>query len=129
MAAILSICKVTVGTAASARDYYFQGSSAYENLGAETGITIVKPEDWHNQEPLISVGSLIVAAKLDRKIVKYVTTGTNLRKSVSLLFAKDKVSAAEDPTSPIIGKDYKVKGTSKGKIAHVGNARTRKNKY
>ncbi len=129
MAAILSICKVSLGVGPNIKDYYFQGSSAYAEIGAETGVSIVKPEDWHDQEPLISVGSLIVAAKVDRKTVRYLTTTTKLRKSVTLLFAKDKIAAAEDPTSPIIGKDYKVKGVSKGKILYVGNSRTRKNKY
>ncbi len=129
MAAILSICKASLGVAPNVKDYYFQGSSSYAGLEAETGISIVKPEDWHDQEPLISVGSLILAAKVDRKTVRYLTANTKLRKSVTLLFAKDKIAAAEDPASSIIGKDYKVKGVSKGKILYIGNSRTRKNKY
>jgi hypothetical protein len=128
MAGILSICKVTVGAAAAAKDYYFQGSSSYAGLEAETGVTIVKPEDWKNQEPLIPIGNLIEAAKVDRKTVRYLTTAKE-RKSTTLIFAKDKVAAAEDTASAIIGKDYKVNGVSKGKILKVGNTRNKKNKY
>jgi hypothetical protein len=129
MAGILSICKVTVGAAAAAKDYYFQGSSSYAGLEAETGVTIVKAADWKNQEPLIPIGNLIEAAKVDRKTVRYLTTDGKTRKSTTLIFAKDKVSAAEESTSAIIGKDYKVNGVSKGKILKVGNSRTKKNKY
>lgn len=130
MAAILSICKLTSGTGANAKDYFFQGSSAYAGIEAETGVSIVKRSDWIDQEPLIPVGNLIKAAKGERKVIEY-TIGsgdTAVKKTVSLLISKEKASAAEDPASPIKGKTIKV-GAKTGKIDRVRNKRDRVNRY
>lgn len=127
MAAILAICKVTVGTS-PAKDYYFQGSTSYAGIEAETGVSVVAAADWKNQEPLIPIGNLIRSAKVDRKVVAYKTPAGE-KKATSLIFAKTKSAAAEDPTSPIVGKAYKVAGVSKGTITEVRNKRDRVNKY
>jgi hypothetical protein len=125
---ILAICKVTSGVLAAAKDYYFQGSTSYAGLEAETGVSVVAAADWKNQEPLIPIGNLIRSGKVDRKIVAYKTSAGD-KKSTTLIFAKNKVAAAEDSASPIVGKSYKVNGVSKGTITEVRNKRTRSNKY
>jgi hypothetical protein len=129
MAAILSYCKATIGTS-PARDYYFQGSGAYEGLEAETGISIIKRADWIDQEPLIPVGNLIKAGKVERKVIEY-TIGsgdTAVKKTIELLITKDKVAAAEEATSPIKGKSIKI-GSKTGKIDRVRGKRNRTNVY
>jgi hypothetical protein len=130
MAAILSICKVSVGTGATARDYYFQGSNAYTGLEAETGVSVIAPANWIDQEPLIPVGNLVKAAKVERKVVEY-TIGsgdTAVNKTVSLVIAKDKIQPAEDPASPIKGKTIKV-GKNTGKVKRVRGKRDKTNRY
>lgn len=130
MAAILAYCKVTTGSGATARDYYFQGSTAYKGLEAETGVTVLVGDAWFDQEPLIPVGNLVRAAKVERKIIEY-TIGsgdTAVRKTVSLVIAKDKIEEAESPTSPIKGKTIKV-GKNTGKVTRVRGKRDKFNRY
>jgi hypothetical protein len=125
---ILAICKVSVGVGPALKEYFFQGSSSYAGLEAETGVSVVPAADWKNQEPLIQIGNLIRSGKVDRKIVAYKTSAGD-KKSTSLVFEKSKVAAAESPTSAIVGKAYKVNGVSKGTITEVRNKRARTNKY
>ena len=108
MAAILAICKVSVGAAPGNRDYYFRGSWMYSEITALTGVSIVKPEDWDNDEPLIPIGALIVAGKIDRLTAPItVGTGAEVRtRYVDIIVAKDKVTAIEAKNS-LQGKAYK----------------------
>jgi hypothetical protein len=125
---ILAICKVSTGVGPGSKEYYFQGSTSYAGLEAETGVSVVAAADWKNQEPLIPVGNLIRSGKVDRKVVAY-KTSAGVKKSTTLLFEKGKVAAAESPASAIVGKDYKVSNVVKGKITEVRNKRTRSSKY
>ena len=130
MASILSICKVSVGAGPGTKDYYFQGSSAYKGLEAETGVSIIAPADWIDQEPLIPIGNLVKAAKVERKVVEYTigSGATAVNKTVSLVIAKDKIQAAEEPTSPIKGKSITV-GKNSGKVKRVRGKRDKVNRY
>ena len=114
MAGILSICKVTVaGSAAPGgsgpQSFHFLGSSCYANLKDLTGVEVIKPENWGNDEPLIQVGALLKAGKVQRLTAPItVGTGTNAKtRYVSLIVAKDKVPTIEAKNS-LQGKDYSI---------------------
>jgi hypothetical protein len=93
-------------------------------------VSVIAPANWIDQEPLIPVGNLVKAAKVERKVVEY-TIGsgdTAVNKTVSLVIAKDKIQAAEDPASPIKGKTIKV-GKNTGKVKRVRGKRDKTNRY
>ncbi len=130
MAKVLQICKLNITTLIppTSKDYYFKGSSSYEGLESATGVTIVKDDEWFNDEPLIPIGNIIAAGKGQRLVVKY-EISNGIHKDASLIFAKDRVSAAEGKNSSLKGKDYLINGEKKGKIVTARIKRDRYNRY
>ena len=83
--AILSICKVSEpqfaadGTVIPGnKDYYFLSSYAYTDTGVAkaTGVTVIDPDKWLGQEPLIKLDQMILSGKLERIYVD-VDPGSN----------------------------------------------------
>jgi hypothetical protein len=116
-----SICKVTIGGGAASgggggTTYYFKGSTSYQvpEIATATGVSVVKPEDWTNGEPIIPIAALILAGKVER-LTASITTNTTPPQTryVDLIVAKDKVTTIEVGNS-IQGKDYKVADAKKG---------------
>jgi hypothetical protein len=130
MAKILRICKLNVTTLIppSSVDYYFQGSSSYEGLEGATGVSLVKDDEWFNQEPLVPVANLIAATKCQRLIIRYKSTA-GVNKDASLIISKNKVAAAEGKDSTLKGKKYLINGDEKGTIVTARIKRDRYNRY
>jgi hypothetical protein len=120
MAGILSICKVSVGAAPGGKDYYFRGSSMYSEISAETGVTVIAPKDWNNEEPLIQIGALLVSGKVERLVAPITVSTANgdTTRYVSLIVAKDKVSTIQNKGA-LAGKKYKIIKAS-GTVSTVG---------
>lgn len=114
MAGILSICKVTVNGGAApggtgTQTYHFLGSSMYGEIKALTGVEVIAPKDWGNDEPIIQIGALIKAGKVVRLVAPITKTTSEGDKTsyVSIIVAKDKVTAIEAKNS-LQNKEYKI---------------------
>ena len=115
------------------QDYYFLGSSIYEDatISTRTGITNIKREDWDKSNVLTPVANIVRAGLLDRLVATVETTGTNgkkNRKTYSIVVDSDKSNDVKKggDGKELAGLDYKIKdgtGTVKtvGKIITVGN--------
>jgi hypothetical protein len=120
MAGILSICKVSVGASPGSKDYYFLGSSMYSEISGETGVSVIAPKDWNNDEPLIQVGALIRSGKVERLVapITVTTAAGDTTRYVSMIVSKDKVPTIQAKGS-LSGKKYKII-KSNGNVATVG---------
>lgn len=98
--------------------YSFKSSSIYLDAGVATatGISIVKPDDWKGDEPLISVGQMIASGKLERLYALVAPEdATKPNKRIAILVVTDKVKTAKgsDATTGLIGKTLK---TTRGSV-------------
>ena len=98
--------------------YNFKSSSIYLDKAVSdvTGISIIKPEDWKGDEPLISVGQMIASGKVERLYALVAPEDTNKpNKRVAILVVTDKVKLAKgsDPVTGLVGKTLK---TTRGSV-------------
>jgi hypothetical protein len=127
-----NICLVSVPTtktdangavsAGDNKDYYFQSSRIYEEkeVGKRCGITLIDPDKWEGQEPLIKVEQLILSRKLVRATGE-VDTGKGV-KPLSILVARTKIGdvMSDDKAKNLDGLNAKNnKGDSIGKFFNV----------
>jgi hypothetical protein len=104
--ALLQICKITIPAASPlpAQTYYFQTSkNTYKgDIAANTGVEEA-PENFENDEPLISIHQLILSGKLMRLNAE-IKNGTK-RKIREILVRRDKVEEVlHQPTGSLEGK-------------------------
>lgn len=94
MAPILKKYRATIGASGSEKEYFFlQSPTSYEgSLDTVTGVKAAA--DSEQDEPNISVASLLRSGKLHRVVIRY-TSGTGF-KTAKLLVARDKLGTALD---------------------------------
>lgn len=98
--------------------YSFKSSSIYADSGVATatGITLIKPDDWKGDQPLISVGQMIASGKVERLYALVAPEDTTKpNKRIAILCASDKVKTAKgsDATTGLVGKTLK---TTRGSV-------------
>jgi hypothetical protein len=126
------VLSTTAGATVRDQDYYFLGSSVYENadIATRTGIKNIKREDWDKSNVLTPVANIVRAGLIERMVATVETTSTGgkkVYKTYDILVDAEKaldVKSGGD-AKELTGLDFKIRkpdGTTKtiGKIRTVG---------
>lgn len=94
MAAILQLYRATLGTGATAKEYFFLGRPGTFTGDVATACGVAKAAESEQDEPAISVSALLGKGLLFRIVASYTEGGK--RKTVRLLCTKTKLGTILD---------------------------------